>query len=131
MLQRAEIPARLTGVDASRAFFAECMTREPGETLWVAHLDGQARCIRLARYPRGSRASAYPLGPILGEAARLGSAGLVMALRSAREDKRPSDSDRDSARKLALAADAMGVTLLDHLTFAGANCLSMRRMGLL
>ena len=50
MLQRAESPVALTGVEASRSFFAPCFAQSTGESLWVAHLDAKARCIHLASY---------------------------------------------------------------------------------
>ena len=64
-------------------------------------------------------------------AARLGSAGIVLAHNHASGDTRPSGRDARATRRLATVAEALDVTVLDHLIFAGADCTSMRRMGLL
>jgi hypothetical protein len=47
--QRAELPLKLDGLAAARAFFAGCFDEVDGnrESLWVAHVDGQARCLHL------------------------------------------------------------------------------------
>ena len=62
------------------------------------------------------------------DAAQFGSAGLVVAQNRMGDGLRPHLT---GTRKLASAADALGVTLLDHLIFAGRDCASMRRLGLL
>ena len=132
MLQRAETPATLAGVDAARAFFSGCVDPLAGlETLWVARLDEDACCLHLAAYPNAAGASVAPTGIILADAARVGSAGIVLAHRQAGNDSRPRRSDRAATHRLALCAEACDITLVDHLVFAGDDCTSMRRMGLL
>jgi DNA repair protein RadC len=46
-------------------------------------------------------------------------------------DARPSESDCRVTRRLAAAAEILDCTILDHLVFAGSDCTSLRRMGLL
>ena len=131
MLQRAETAATLAGVDASRAFFAPLMVGSAGDTLWVAHVDGQARCIHLARYASRS-GSDLPTRDILSDAATRGSAGVVLAYRERSTlDALPEQAERTSLRRLAEAAQAVDVALLDQLVFTGEQCTSMRRAGLL
>jgi DNA repair protein RadC len=60
-----------------------------------------------------------------------GSAGIVRAHNHPSGDPSPSDSDCRSTRRLATAARALDCTILDHLVFAGEQCTSFRRMGLL
>ena len=45
--QRAELPLKLDGLAAARRFFAGCFADgDPArESLWVAHVDEQARCL--------------------------------------------------------------------------------------
>ena len=130
MLQRAEIAATLAGVDASRAFFAPLVAGGAGDTLWVAHVDGQARCIHLARYEGGSGAD-LPTQEIVTDAATHGSAGLVLAYRERSSlPALPAQAERTSLHRLADAAQAADVTLLDQLVFTGGQCTSMRRAGL-
>jgi DNA repair protein RadC len=131
MLQRAETAATLAGVDASRAFFAPLVAGATRDTLWVAHVDGQARCIHLARYA-GRSAADLPTRDILTDAATCGSAGLVLAYRDRSTlDGLPAQAHRTSLHRLAVAAQAADVTLLDQLVFTGGQCTSMRRAGLL
>ena len=131
MLQRAEIAATLAGVDASRAFFAPLVAGAAGDILWVAHVDEQARCIHLARYAGRSTAD-LPTRDILTDAATRGSAGLVLAYRERSSlPAHPDQAERTSLRRLADAAEAANVTLLDQLVFTGGQCNSLRGAGLL
>jgi DNA repair protein RadC len=68
---------------------------------------------------------------ILADALRLGSAGVIVAHNHPSGDARPSDADYRATRKLARAGEAIDLAVLDHLIFAGLDCISMRRMGLL
>ena len=129
--QRAKTAVALAGVEASKAFFAPCFADARREQLWVAHVDEQARCIRLASYDGDESQVNLPVREIIRDAAELGSAGVVLAHNHPSGDARPSPSDARATRKLATAAEALDVTVLDHLIFAGADCTSMRRMGLL
>ena len=132
MLQRAESPSTLAGVEASRSFFAPCFAAAPRqERLWVAHVDGEAQCIHLASYDGNPEANDLPVRAIIGDAIRLDSAGIVIAHNHVDGVSRPSPSDQAATRALALAADAIDLTLLDHLVFAGNECASFRRLGLL
>ena len=132
MLQRAESPVALTGVEASRTFFAPCFANATTEErLWVAHVDNDARCIHLASYDGGEDAVDIPVRSILGDAIRLESAGIVLAHNHPSGQCMPSRSDKVATRALAIAAEAIDLQLLDHLVFAGEDCASFRRMGLL
>lgn len=131
MLQRAESPVALIGVEASRSFFRHCFSGEAAERLWVAHLDHQSRCIHLASYDGSSDAVDIPVRTIIGDAIRLESAGLILAHNHPSGDARPSRSDKVATRALAIASEAIDLALVDHLIFAGEDCTSFRRMGLL
>ena len=132
--QRAESPARLNGHDAARRFFAQCFS-EAGtggrERLWVAHLDDQARCMELSSHDGAAGDVPLPVRDIIRDAARLGSAGVMLAHNHPSGDARPSEADCRATRRLALAAEAIDLAVVDHLVFAGTNCSSFRRMGLL
>lgn len=131
MLQRAETSVKLAGVDASRAFFAPCFAKLERETLLVAHVDEEARCTHLATYPGAAESVDLPVREIIIEAARLSSAGIVLAHNHPSGDATPSFSDQRATRRLAAAAEAIDLTVLDHLVFAGNSCTSFRRLGLL
>ena len=131
--QRAELPLKLDGLAAAREFFAGCVAdADPTrENLWVAHLDEHARCLHLSRHAGDESGTDFPLKDIIADAAEHGSAGLVLAHNHPSGDARPSDSDCRATRRLACAAEALDCAVLDHLIFAGADCTSFRRMGLL
>ena len=131
--QRAELPLKLDGLAAARSYFAGCIAdSDPTrESLWVAHVDDQARCVHVSRHPGDETGAVFPLKRIIADAAAHGSAGIVLAHNHPSGDPRPSDSDCRTTRRLATAAEALDCAVLDHLVFAGTQCTSFRRMGLL
>lgn len=131
--QRAETPLKLDGLAAARSFFAGCFTdSDPGrEQLWVAHTDEQARCLHLSHHPGDESGAGFPLKAILADALAHGSAGIVLAHNHPSGDARPSDADFRVTRRLAVAAEAIDCTLLDHLVFGGGDCSSLRQLGYL
>jgi DNA repair protein RadC len=131
MLQRAETPVALNGLEASRTFFASCFAESRSERLWVAHVDEEARCIHLASYDGDVERIDMPVRSIIGDAIRFDSKGIVLAHIHPSGDSRPSRSDRIATRSLAIAAEAIDLTVLDHLVFAGDDCSSFRQLGLL
>ena len=131
--QRAELPLKLDGLAAAREFFAGCFAdSDPArETLWVAHLDDQARCLHVSRHDGDETGTAFPVGDIVRDAAMHRSAGIVLAHNHPSGEARPSDSDCRATRRLATIAEALDCAVLDHLVFAGDECCSFRRLGLL
>ncbi len=135
-VQRAESPALLAGHDAARDFFMPCFLGPDAasrEMLWVAHVDDHARCIHLGRYADGHEGAVdLPVRKIIADAARLGSAGILLAHNHPSGDASPSVADCAATRSLARAAETIDVAVVDHLIFAQRNqCQSLRRMGLL
>lgn len=131
-VQRAENPATLAGHHAARKFFASCFDEAGDEQLWVAHLDDAARCIHLSRHDGHHDAVGLPVRTIIADAARLGSAGVILAHNHPSGDATPSQVDCRATRTLAHAGEAMDLAVVDHLIFAkGGECRSFRRMGLL
>jgi DNA repair protein RadC len=131
--QRAELPLKLDGLAAAREFFAGCLADcDPArESLWVAHVDDDCRCLHLTRHNGDEAGAEFPLRTIIADAAQHCSAGIVLAHNHPSGDPRPSDSDYRSTRRLAAAAEALDCAVLDHLVFAGSECTSFRKMGLL
>ena len=131
--QRAELPLKLDGLRAAREFFAGCLsdTDASTESLWVAHVDEQLRCLHVSRHQGDESGADFPLRTIIADAAELGSAGIVLAHNHPSGDSRPSESDCRCTRRLASAAEALDCTVLDHLVFAGDACTSFRNLGLL
>lgn len=133
MFQSRISPLRsLAGFELARAFFADCLARADvtREWLFVGYLDRDARLLHLDRHGGDACGVDWPIRAILLEAARRDCAGLVVAHNHPSGDPTPSAADRDSTARLARAGDAIDVTLVDHLLFAGEHCASFRRLGL-
>ncbi|HXG98986.1 MAG TPA: JAB domain-containing protein [Sphingomicrobium sp.] len=132
--ERAHYPAILAGHAAACSFFEACFDERSQyiEQLWVAHVDESARCIHLSRHQGGECDVNLPIRSIIADAARLGSAGVVLAHNHPSGDSTPSLADCRATRSLARAAEAIDLAVVDHLIFAeGSECHSLRRMGLL
>jgi len=131
--QRAELPLKLDGLATAQAFFAGCIADSDPEreSLWVAHVDDQARCLHLSRHDGDESGAEFPLRAIIADAAEHGSAAIVLAHNHPSGDPRPSESDLRATRRLATAAQALDCAVLDHLVFGGDECTSLRRLGYL
>lgn len=131
--QRAEHPLKLDGIDAARRFFTGCFadSDRARESLFVAHVDGQARCIHVSRHDGDESGADFPIRTIIRDAAIHGSAGILLAHNHPSGDPTPSHSDCRVTRRLATAAEALDCTIVDHLVFAGEEFSSFRRLGLL
>ncbi len=131
--QRAESPALLNGHEAARRFFASCFKAEGelSEQLLVAHVDASTRCIHVEHYEGASASVTIPVRQIVADAAKFGSVGVVLAHNHPSGDCQPSEADYRATCKLARAGESIDLVILDHLIFAGPDCSSMRRMGLI
>jgi DNA repair protein RadC len=131
--QRAELPLKLDGLAAAREFFAGCFAEEDPrrETLWVAHVDDQARCLHVSCHHGDESGTSFPIREIVADAAIRGSAGILLAHNHPSGDARPSDSDFRATRRLATAAEALDCAVIDHLVFGGDGYTSLRRLGYL
>jgi DNA repair protein RadC len=129
--QRAELPLKLDGPAAARDFFSGCFAEqdEATENLWVAHLDAQCQCVHLSRHEGDAGGVEFPIRRIIGDAALHGSAAILLAHNHPSGNLKPSDADLRATRRLVVAADALGCTLVDHLVFARGECISLRVLG--
>lgn len=87
--------------------------------------------MHLASHDGGPESVDLPVRDIISDAARLGSAGIVLAHNHPSGDASPSDADCRATRRLARAAEAIDLAIVDHLVFGAGECRSFRRMGLL
>jgi DNA repair protein RadC len=131
--QRVDTPVSFSGLSAARTFFSSCFQeQDPSrESLWVAHLDAQSRCLHLSSHQGDASGLDFPLRSIIVDAAMHGSTAILIAHNHPSGDPRPSESDLRATRRLASAAEALDCRLLDHLVFAGEQCTSLRRLGYL
>lgn len=131
--QRAARPLKLDGLAAARTFFAGCLAESDlaREWLWVAHVDVDANCLHVSRHEGDACGAALPLRAIIRDAALRGSAGIFLAHNHPSGDFRPSQADCIATRRLALAAEALGCRIQDHLVFGESGFSSFRQLGLL
>jgi DNA repair protein RadC len=131
--QRAESPLKMNDSKAAKAFFSGCFRDcDPAEeSLFVVHLDGEARCLHVSRHRGDSCSADFPLRQIIADAALHGSCGLLLAHNHPSGDSRPSLADCRATKRLAAVAEAIECSVLDHLVFGGESCTSFRAMGLI
>ena len=131
--QRAELPLKLDSLAAARDFFAGCFAESDPrkESLWVAHVDQEARCLHVSCHPGDETGAEFPIRQIVSDTLRHRSAGIVVAHNHPSGDPRPSDSDCRATRRLATATEPLDCTVLDHLVFGGGSCTSLRQLGYL
>jgi DNA repair protein RadC len=131
--QRAELPLKLDRPATAHQFFAGCFAeQDPArEMLWVAHLDEKARCVHLSCHGGDPCGVDFPLRRIVVDVAMHGSAAVLLAHNHPSGDARPSEPDLHATRRLAVALEALGCSLLDHLVFAGEDVTSLRELGYL
>lgn len=131
--QRAETPLKLDGLAAATEFFAGCFAEfDPRrESLWVAHVDDQARCLHISCHEGDETGANFPLREIIADALANGSSGIVLAHNHPSGDSRPSENDCRSTSRLACAMEALDCSVIDHLIFASSDCTSLRRLGYL
>jgi DNA repair protein RadC len=124
-------PGRIDSLDAARALFAE-LENAREERLHVAHLSADHQLIGLRmRFGDGERRVAFPIRAIVANALRLNSAALILAHNHPSGDPTPTAMDREMTRALVQAMRPLGITVRDHLIFAGGRVASFRALGLL
>lgn len=112
---RPQSPALLNGIAAARHFFSARFARgkRGQEFLWVAHVDSHARCINLERFEGRPDSVDLPVRAIVANAARLGSAGVVVAHNHPSGDPMPSGADYGATRILVQAAQSIAKVVVD------------------
>jgi DNA repair protein RadC len=103
-----------------------------GEKLALLYLDGGRRVIAVDSHPVVERDEiVLPMAEIFRAALNHKAAGLIVAHNHPSGDPTPSRADIAATRRLAETAANLGMTLHDHLIFAGGACRSFRELGLL
>jgi DNA repair protein RadC len=122
---------RLTPESAAGLLAPYFAARE-GEAVAVLHLDGESRLLGTTFSELGGAGEVdLPVREILGAALRMGASAIIVAHNHPSGDLAPSDADLDATRRLAEAAAAAGLRLVDHLIVARDAWRSLRQMGLL
>ncbi|QPQ55014.1 JAB domain-containing protein [Allosphingosinicella flava] len=120
----------LTARDAAD-LFAPILANCASEKLIVAHLDGEGRVLGFSETAGMEDRVDLPIRDIVRDALSVEAHAIILAHNHPSGDPRPSARDKDSTRRLAEVASAIGVALRDHLIFADGGCRSLRAMGLI
>jgi DNA repair protein RadC len=114
------------------ALLAPVFASGGSEKVAVLHLGEDQRLIGITFEGPGEATGVdLPIREILSSALRLRARSIVLAHNHPSGDPTPSASDEAATRALATAAAGMDIGLHDHLIFAGGECSSFRRLGLL
>jgi DNA repair protein RadC len=131
-MANSDQPPAIATLDDALDLFRPRLAGGARERLLVAHLDGESRLLGLVETEEGGDSDvALPLRTIVGDALRLGSAGLILGHSHPSGNPEPSPADLEATRRLAQIAAGLGIRLHDHLIFAGEEWRSFRHMGLL
>lgn len=104
----------------------------PHEEVWLALLDGQNRLIGWERLTRGTvNASAVYPREVVEMALRFKASGLILVHNHPGGNPTPSAPDLEITRQLARSAQAVNITLLDHVIVTDDDCYSLKNDGLL
>jgi DNA repair protein RadC len=101
------------------------------EKIAVVHLDSERRPLAVREYRGSTDRAELPLREVIEDALRLGSTVLIVAHNHPSGDADPSAEDLRVSRLLGDTARNLGIRLLDHIIFAGAETRSLRELGLL
>ena len=118
----------LTSKDAVDIFESE-MKLLKKEELHVLLLDTRHRIIKRSVVSSGGLASTgvYPRD-LLREAVKANCSGFIVAHNHPSGDPSPSESDIESTRKIAKAADLLGIDLIDHIIVSSTESISLREL---
>ena len=101
------------------------------EILRIIHFDRRRLVLGIAEYRGHAARVVMPMREIIGEALRLGSAGLLLSHNHPSGDPTPSRADIAATHQLGRVIEALGITLHDHLVIGANRRVSFRALGLL
>ncbi len=100
------------------------------EELHGLFVDRRGGVLAVRRLSQGSADhTIFDVRHILGEALRVGAAGVIVAHNHPSGDPEPSAEDLTATMRLADGAMMLGLELQDHLVFAGAGFVSLAERG--
>jgi len=132
--QAAEASEVLSDPTRISAFWRMRIGSLPNEIFQVAYLDSGYRLLRdgVETIEEGTidRAAVYPRR-VIEAALRRGAAALVLAHNHPNGSVQPSEQDKLLTRAIVLAAESVGVKIVDHLIASASDSFSFRKAGLL
>jgi DNA repair protein RadC len=124
---RLESRPLLTTSNDLRDYLRIHLAYERVENVRVLYLDAARRLIADELVGRGNTSEApMYIGTILGRALELGAGGILVAHNHPSGRMEPSEADRLITEQLAVSAEIVGITLLDHLIVTRTGCISVK-----
>jgi DNA repair protein RadC len=125
----AEAAVVLAGGNAVIEFLEPIFSERDQEIMLVAYCDDQLRLIELLCFPGGKGSVEVPIREIFRFPSEYGA--MILAHNHPSGNALPSDADTRYTKRISMVAEALNVTLLDHLIFGSGKPFSFRRAGLL
>lgn len=119
----------LAGANAAAEFLEPIFSERDQEIMNAAYCDDRLRLIELISFP-GLRDSVEPSIPEIFRFRRE-SGGILLAHNHPSGVAVPSQADMNLTHRILLVAEALNMTLLDHLIFGCGRVFSFRQSGLL
>jgi DNA repair protein RadC len=122
----------ITGMMSAASIFAPHLAYASEERLAVAHLDIDQRILSftVSSDAHSDRVEA-PIRTIVIEALACGATSLIIAHNHPSGLALPSAADREMTRLLIRTLRPLGLSLQDHLIFAGQDWTSLRGLGVI
>jgi DNA repair protein RadC len=132
--QSSEGQDSLTDLSRLSDFWRMRLGALPNEVFQVGYLDSGYRLLRdgIETLEEGTidRAAVYPRR-VIEAALRRGAFGVVLAHNHPNGQTAPSEQDKVLTRAIVLAAETVGVRIVDHLIVTASDSFSFRKAGLL
>ena len=125
----AEAAVVLAGANAAIEYLEPIFSERDQEIMIAAYCDDQLRLIELLCFPGSNGSVEVPIREIFRFIPESG--GIILAHNHPSGNALPSVADTSFAKRVTLVAEALNVTLLDHLIFGSGRVFSFRRAGLL
>lgn len=114
----ANWPWHVRNINELRAF-VEGLGKQTYETLLALYLDGYLNLLAVEAFDGDATGVTVPIGRILCRGRALGATALILVHNHPSGDPTPSMADRAVTRRIAAAAEAMDITLVEHAIIAG------------
>jgi DNA repair protein RadC len=119
----------LAGANAAKEFLGPIFSDRDQEIMIVAYCDEGLRLLELLVFPGGRESVEVSIPHIFRCVDRSG--GIILAHNHPSGDVHPSEADQVLTRRVCLVAEALEMSLLDHLIFGSGQMFSFRQAGLL
>lgn len=122
---------RLSGVEACKQLFAPIFADRREELFLVALVADDCKLIELLTIGGDAQGVEIGVAEIFRAVVLSGAKALILAHNHPSGDIRPSRSDKVLTSSMAIACEALDISLCDHLIFGGNEVFSFRQHGYL